>query len=65
MREVITTLDAMSEPARVIFPVAAYQACLVASNEKLTAGPNREHKAAGELLVEMANATVKGVGTTA
>ena len=55
----------MRELVRVIFPVAANHACLVASNEELTAGPNRKHKAARELTVELANVPWNIVGTTA
>ena len=55
----------MSELAKVSFPIAAIHACLVASNEELTAGHNRKHLAAREVTVELVNVPWNIVGTTA
>jgi len=61
LRRVVATLDAMRELVKVRCPVGATPTCLVASNEKLTAGLNRKHKAAGVPRVESANPPVKNV----
>ena len=62
---VVAKLDAMREPVKVLPPVDATPACLVASKPKFTTGLNRKHKAAGVPQVETVNATSwPVVGTT-